>query len=54
MLDEAKMMCCCISSLVQAHDNNANVIHARLNYGGISMIDGVLWNSLYDSTQGVT
>ena len=26
----------------------------RLNYGGISMIDGVLWNSLYDSTQGVT
>ena len=26
----------------------------RLNYGGISMIDGVLWNSLNDSTQGVT
>ena len=26
----------------------------RHNYGGISMIDDVLWNSLYDSTQDMT
>ena len=29
MLNEAKMMCCCISNLVQAQDNNANGIHAK-------------------------
>ena len=29
MLNEAKIMCCCINNLVQAQDNNANGIHAK-------------------------
>jgi len=36
-LIKAKMMCCCINSLVQTQDNNANVTHARLIHDGISM-----------------
>ena len=29
MLNEAKLMYCCIHNLVQAQDNNANGIHAK-------------------------
>ena len=37
VLDEAKMMCCCINNLVQTQDNNPKDIHARLTHCGISM-----------------
>ena len=36
-LIKAKMMCCCINSLVQTQDNNVNVINARLIHCEISM-----------------
>ena len=37
-LYKAKMMYCCIINLVQAQDNNANEIHAKIICCGISMI----------------